>query len=90
VRSNEPTLTLLNAINVYPNPAVDVIQINRDKLVQVERLELFTISGEKVKDVLVQTNELHVKMNIQGLEPGLYMLRVSTQTDPVVKRVVVQ
>jgi hypothetical protein len=90
VRSNEPTLTLLNAINVYPNPAVDVIQINRDKLVQVERLELFTISGQKVKDVLVQTNQLHVKMNIQGLEPGVYMLRVSTQTDPVVKRVVVQ
>lgn len=90
LRKKEPTLTLLNAVEVYPNPAIDQVQVRRDKLVQIERLELYTISGQKVKDVLVQSNELNVTMNVQSLEPGVYMLRVHTQTDPVVKRIVVQ
>jgi len=66
----EETLTF----NVYPNPANDVLFVSCSQ--HIELLELFDVSGKKVKSVKCKTQQKNLSMI--GLPAGFYMLRIST------------
>ena len=67
-------------ITIYPNPAVERINIAG---VKVLRAELFNIAGTPVRVV-----ENSTAITIGGLPSGIYMLRVSTPDGTAVRRVV--
>jgi hypothetical protein len=63
-----------NKINIYPNPASDIITINTGTLQDVE-IELFDIAGRK----LLQQKSIGINssIDVSGLTTGIYVCQVS-------------
>lgn len=61
-------------IKIIPNPATDVILIENTGNINIKSLELFDLSGKKIKDFPINTNQL----DISSLSNGNYLLRIAT------------
>lgn len=77
---------LEESINVYPNPAKDVLQIDISNNIEIANIELFDLSGKKVKKYSSNDRNL----NISGLSAGTYFLRISTTLGGLAKKVVIE
>lgn len=64
---------LNTAFSFYPNPAQDVIQFpDFDKIDQVA---IFSVTGKKVLETITVKQQL----NLNGLRPGIYMIKISSK-----------
>jgi hypothetical protein len=72
-------------VTVYPNPAVDYVQVNSER---IERVEIHNMMGQKVFDSYY--NDTHVVISTQDLAPGTYAVTVTSNGTQVTKQVVVQ
>ena len=70
----------MNPITIYPNPAVEHINI---KGVEVIRAELFNLSGTRVR-----MTENTASLTVGGLPAGVYMLRITMPQGTAMRRVV--
>lgn len=82
--------TLDNSIRMYPNPNPGILFVYSDEMAKAQRIEIFNVNGQLVKDVLVQTSELEVSMNVEHLVTGVYTVHIHTPGATVVKKLVVQ
>ncbi|RYM34579.1 T9SS type A sorting domain-containing protein [Brumimicrobium glaciale] len=62
-------------ISLYPNPANNFIQING--ITKSENISVYTVLGVKVFDAVVNKDD---KLDIQGLNNGLYLLKFENGT----------
>lgn len=65
-----------NKVNfkVYPNPVIDVINLEFDETeIQIIEISFFSIDGKKIK-----TFEKNVVLNIEDFSPGIYLLNIQT------------
>ena len=74
---------LLAQVSVYPNPAVDVINVNVPSNVQIQNATLVDILG---KNTGVSIN--NGTINVSGLAKGIYMLTVETSAGTLTQKVV--
>lgn len=65
------------AARVYPNPAIDRINIEAEGL---ERVEVFSVEGRKVMEHVYSQAHGTVTLSTEGLENGTYGIRVTTAT----------
>ncbi len=65
-----------NNINIYPNPASDIITINTGTLQDVE-IELFDIAGRKLLQQKV--SDATSTIDVSGLANGVYICQVSSK-----------
>ena len=70
-------------ISVYPNPAHDVICVETWHAASVQ-CELYSITGQKV----LSTTDTEI--NVSGLEPGMYFIRVEFECEDVARRVLTE
>ncbi len=63
-------------VNVYPNPASDWLwmQFSEKMSSEIWKISLFNVNGQEVKQMMAQGNL--VSMDIQGLAPGIYFIRI--------------
>ncbi|MBT8260841.1 MAG: T9SS type A sorting domain-containing protein, partial [Bacteroidia bacterium] len=73
---------LLDDLIVYPNPTSDILNIKSS--VQLEKLELFNILGEKII-ITEQTSVLDLK----SVSSGVYLLKVHSKYGYTIKRIIV-
>ncbi|MFW6020109.1 MAG: T9SS type A sorting domain-containing protein [Bacteroidales bacterium] len=68
-------------IHLYPNPARTQVTIDLSGLPQPEtyQLGLYNMSGEKVKNMRIRKSRKQI--NLEGLEPGLYLYRATTKSN---------
>ncbi len=60
-------------LSVYPNPATDIIMFDNDKV--INEVSIFNVAGEK----LLTRSQGDVRMmNISGLKPGIYIIKVTS------------
>ena len=68
-------------INLYPNPAIDIVTVESEKM-ELEEIEIFTIRGENVtlfaKISKIDTKKLILDMS--SLQSGTYFIRVASET----------
>ena len=78
----------LTAVGVYPNPASSVLNLDFTGIDEKVNIEVMDMTG---KVVLSESfaNPSNEEINVSGFESGLYMIRLSTKTSTVTKRVVV-
>lgn len=75
--TNFPNITIANKeisspdLNIYPNPARHILYIDSEAIPIWDKLELIDMTGQIVK---VEKNKEEMKMD--GLPPGLYVLRL--------------
>jgi hypothetical protein len=70
---------------VFPNPAEDVVNITAPT--NVNKVEVFSLDGKMVKgnNVVGSTN---VKLNVEDLESGIYVLKVYADRQTHVARII--
>jgi hypothetical protein len=75
-------------INVYPQPAIDNLNIdiklsNND----VNRLDLYDIRGKVLLSTVVNQNSNNVSLDVSGLNSGIYFVKVQSKDNLYTKKV---
>lgn len=84
-KTKEPELNP-NALLVYPNPAVDVLNVHLNGQNQLLSMSLFNLDGSLIKEIK-NSDKKHQLLNIQNLPNGLYLLKAETTLGPISKKV---
>ncbi len=63
-----------NTVNIYPNPATDVLNIQTSVLSENSVLEIYNNLGQKVSSTLLKDNS--TQLSISGLNSGIYEARI--------------
>jgi len=71
-------------LSVYPNPASDQITVQSDEL--IFSVELYDLTGKQVRNLLPNSNETSV--SLEGLENGVYTLKVNSEKGTSVKKII--
>ena len=74
-----------NAVEIYPNPASTEIQIHADGLRQIM---IYDITGRLVLDTRISSD--NERIDISMLKASTYVVKLTTETDVVVRKLVVE
>ncbi len=69
-------------MDLFPNPANDILNINMEGYNEQKVIEIFDINGKKVITQIVAQNKLSLR--IDKLPAGIYLLKVSAENDATV------
>ena len=62
-------------VKVYPNPVVDVLNIDADS--KVSNVQVFDLSGKAVSSF--DLNQVRNQVNLSKLAPGVYVVNIQTE-----------
>jgi len=65
---------------VYPNPANTEINVASVGLNKDDNIEIFNITGQKILNNYIILNNSVIKINIENLPDGLYLLKIGNKT----------
>lgn len=74
-------------VDVFPNPASDQLYIQL-RNVQGERLEIFNVAGQRIKNERVQGDQLQI--STKDFRPGLYTIKIYTKEGVISRKVLLQ
>ena len=74
-----------NQINIYPNPASDIIYISTDY--KIQNVELTTIEG---KNTNIKFKRNCQCLNLNNLESGIYLLTIQTENNIFTEKIIIQ
>lgn len=79
-------------IKVYPNPAHTVVNISLcdDMLFETSSATIFTLQGIKVIDTIIPSGLPDYKLKIESLNPGMYLLKITTKRGLFFRKIAVQ
>lgn len=68
----------LNGVNidVYPNPAIDILNINVQNYLGELQLELFDMEGKLLQNQQVYASQENIQVNMGGYARAHYLLRI--------------
>jgi hypothetical protein len=68
-----------NFINIYPNPASDLVTIQADEplLLKHCKIDLLTITGQHIESFTPAENEEKIIINVSHIPSGMYLLAIS-------------
>jgi subtilisin-like proprotein convertase family protein len=84
VESNE----LNSAISMYPNPAQEQVSIANSSNIQLETAEIYDLNGKLLKQVDLSTMQGEQMINISEFAPGVYVVKLASDTASAVKRLI--
>ena len=87
VAAKEPKTTLdatLNAIAIYPNPSNGTFTINNSN--QMYSIEVYSIIGQKIFSA---ENTTKSEITIPNIARGTYLVRISTNQESVIKKLII-
>jgi hypothetical protein len=70
---------------IYPNPAQDYFVVNTRENITISSVEVFNMTGALVSSEF-GINAMSRQINVAGLTPGLYLLRVTTDSGIVTRK----
>lgn len=73
-------------IIVYPNPAMDILNIEHPKHINIYKLKLFDMLGKEVSFELISYNQI----SIESLEVGVYTLQILLENDLIVNKKIIK
>jgi len=69
---------------VYPNPATDLIHINGRE--NIQSVQLLTVDGKTIRTIHAETPSLSI--SLEAVKEGLYFLRVQTESNVYVEKII--
>ncbi len=76
----------LNDLSVFPNPSNEFLYIHY-RTQKIKKVELFDLNGKIIREIF-SANSDSSKYNISGFNSGLYFVKVTTENNVVIKRIV--
>jgi len=80
----------LTSFSVYPNPATNQVSIQLNHSVEIESIQIFSISGKLVKTYSVQASGKNQNLSVSQLVAGIYFLQVKSGESISVQKLVIQ
>ena len=81
----------LSDIKIYPNPAIDVINIETLANDNIISVKLINIIGEVLSEGKVQPeNESKIRMNLVDIKNGIYFIEINSVEGTLKKRLIIQ
>jgi len=80
------TFEFANAVSIYPNPSSNIVNISTD--ITLDEIDIITISGQvlqQIKNPVFENNNY----TISNLQKGFYFLKLSSDTNSVIKKVLI-
>ena len=77
-------VTMEESITLYPNPAANTLNIKLENEVEVERVLIFSYTGQLLKTI--ELNEPNVRVDISRLASGMYFVRFENKNLAFTKR----
>lgn len=71
----------LQTLNLYPNPASSYINIHADYQINIEKTEIFNVTGQLIKTFVNES-----KLFVEDLEKGVYFVSIHTNQGIVNKK----
>lgn len=81
-------ITYSDNMIVYPNPAKEILNINLPSQVSSGNLTMINNIGQKVYDDTIDSNATSIDTN--QFAPGLYYLKVNSENNQFVKKVIIE
>lgn len=72
------------AWKLYPNPGNNYLVAENEAGLPIRNAEVYNIAGQKLQSV--HGNTSRIRLNTEGLAPGIYMLRLQTDRGAVIRR----
>ena len=77
-----------DAISIYPNPATDQITLTN---VQINsEVSVFTLEGKKVYSAVQTLKQSPLVIKANSWSKGVYLVHVKTDTDNIIKKIIIQ
>ncbi|WP_417875338.1 T9SS type A sorting domain-containing protein [Winogradskyella sediminis] len=73
-------------LKVYPNPVKSTLNITSSDNAKIDSVELFSVLG---KNVLATNTLINNAVDVSAIASGVYLLKVSSGTNSVTKRIVI-
>lgn len=74
----------LEGFTFYPNPAQDMINLRAEN--PIDNVKVFNVVGQKVLDVEIGSN--HAGFNVSTLNPGVYLMKISSNGETGTYRII--
>jgi hypothetical protein len=75
---------------MYPNPAMDRVNVIFDKNLKIESLSVVDITGKLVRTVGVSSQISVLKLDVSDLVSGVYFVNVTTESGIATQKLIVQ
>ena len=75
VTTDVQSVSELNDVNIYPNPAKDRIEIYGSSIKSTINLQIFDLNGKLAKQINTSENQ---KIDVSGLANGVYLAKINT------------
>ncbi|MFO8055441.1 MAG: T9SS type A sorting domain-containing protein, partial [Bacteroidales bacterium] len=76
-----------NRINIYPNPANDILNIVGDGLV-IEQIQVYNTMGQLM--FATSVNDNNARLNVHEYTPGMYFVQMQTEQGTITRKVQVK
>jgi hypothetical protein len=73
---------LLNAITLFPNPVIKTLNVSLMPTVQVQAVEVFSVTGEKI----LTTQDTSI--DVSSISNGVYFVHINTDLGTITKKIV--
>jgi hypothetical protein len=81
----------LNSVNVYPNPAKDVVMIDvADYAASITGVSLYNIQGQEVYGVRNYNGDKLLKIDVNELAEGFYFLHIHSTQGTLTKKILIK
>ncbi len=83
---DSPTFDLASAVTIYPNPSSDIVNISTE--ISLDEIDIITINGQvlqQIKKPVMQNNNY----TISNLPKGFYFVKISSNSNSVTKKVLI-
>jgi hypothetical protein len=73
-------------IQVYPNPAKDIIRITNIDNIQIESISLFDLKGQKLREF----EKTETELDISGISTGIYLLKLTYENRKEIRKIMIE
>ncbi|MCL7762959.1 sulfatase-like hydrolase/transferase [Polaribacter sp. Z014] len=78
---------IFKKLSVFPNPSGDYFYVNYSGVLNKLEVEVYTASGKSVKKV-TETNVNNPRIDISNLASGIYILKIKTDENFLIKKII--
>lgn len=70
-------------LEIFPNPVSEYLTISLNDKEDIKDLQIYTIDGKRVMHIKETENPTTIKLNLEHLKNGLYVLKLNTKSNKV-------